>query len=395
METIEAQRLKPDVPWDEMSANEKRAAIGLLSGRSYRDVADELGVSHGWVYDHVALKYGLRRREAQIRKKAELERERNEFLERCLNTTRKADAFDFLKSLPSNSVDLFVSSPPYNINKDYSEHGDGMAFLEYLGSQMMIISEIARCLKPGATVVYQIGTTKDDDGERYPLDEVLAPFFRQAKLKFQDRIVWPAQNGLTPKYHLANRYETALVFSKGQQVTWNPNSIRTPQKYPAKRAFKGANAGQLSGHPLGSYPSDIWNIARVGHNHPERCGHPAQFPIEFPRRAILAYTMPGDVVADIYAGSGSTQIACIRTGRRFIGSDLGYAELRAKRLRGETMDLVTPFTGVTEESLQLRAAEAGATTRWVPDKHRIETDVPPISNKRDLELCLEIFGQAS
>lgn len=382
------------LPWGAMTDREQRGAIMLLSGHTFKATAAALGVSHGWVYENVALRYGLRKYEEKHRRKAQSERERQSLLERALNRTLQADALDFLKALPTGSVDLVVSSPPYNIGRGYADDNDRLPFMEYIATQMLVISQVARVLKPGGTVVYQIGTTKDDDGERYFLDELLAPHFRQAKLTYQDRIAWLAQSGLTPKYHLANRYETALVFSKGKQATWNPNAIRVVQKNPGKRAFKGPRRGELSGHPLGGYPTDTWFISRVMANHPERTGHPAQFPIEFPRRAILAYTMPGDLVADMYAGSGSTQIACVRTGRNFVGSDIGYAEMREARLRGEVIDTFTPFSGVTEESLALWVAEAGkvVASSWDVDAHRISTTAAPISDDVDREMCLSLFS---
>lgn len=382
---------------------EERAVIALLqSGKTYQQIADEIGRSRGFVYQ-IALMFGVRKHERAIRERRE-ERKRAAiaFMNENMNTTVQADALDFLRYIPDGSVDLHVTSPPYNVSKSYigGVGADAMDHLFYLGWQVQIISEIARTLKPGGTVVYQIGLTIDDDGERFPLDELLSPFFRKAKLTFQNRIVWPAQNGLTPKSRLAERYETALVYSKGEQSRWNPNSIRTPQKQPSKRAFKGPNVGRLSGNPLGSYPSDIWDITRIMHNHPEKTGHPAQFPIEFARRAILAYTLPGDTVADIFSGSGSTQAACIRTGRNFIGSDIGYAAMRADRLAKETIDRVTPFSGVTKESMAVWGAEPLEKilplSSWDPAKRRISTTPPPITKEQDAELCLDLFShQAS
>jgi len=380
-----------------MSEREQHAALGLLAGHTYEAIARDTGTSRGFVYD-VAVRHGLRKHEAKLRNKAERQRDAEAFLQRAINGTRKADALDFLKALPDNCVDLHVSSPPYNLSKNYDGSDDAMLFMEYIGWQMAIIAQIARTLKPGGTVVYQVGMTKDDDGNRYMLDELLSPLMRQAKLTFQDRIVWLSQHGATPKDHphLVNRYETALVFSKGEQAAWNPNAIRIPQKYPGKKAFRGPNKGSYSGHPLGAHPSDVWHITHVMHNHPENTDHPAQFPIEFPRRAILAYTNVDGLVCDIFNGSGSTQIACLRTGRNFIGSDLAYEDLRVARLRGEHMEPVCPFEGVTLESMRLYSGRITPPVPfWDASTHCVNMTVPTLSPDDDQELCLELFGNAS
>src|SRR3546814_3167908 len=100
-------------------------------------------------------------------------------------------------------------------------------------------------------------------------------------------------------------------------LVFNPAPARTPQKQPNKRSYKGPHKGKLSGHPQGAWPSNVWNIPNIGHNHPERTGHPAQFPLELARRAVQLYTNPGDLVIDPFSGSGTTHVACIETHRSF------------------------------------------------------------------------------
>lgn len=285
-------------------------------------------------------------------------------LKEMLGQTISADVTDFLELLPDNSVQLHVTSPPYNVKRSYSDapNADCMRHLYYLGWLVQLISEVARTLKPGGTVVFQVGLTQDDAGERFPLDILLDPFFRKAGLTYQNRVVWPTQNGLTPKRRLAERYETALVFSKGEPK-FNANAIRVAQKYPGKRHYKGPNVGKLSGHVLGGWPIDVWHINHLQHNHPEKSSHPAAFPKEFPKRAILAYTEPGDLVCDMFSGSGATEIAAIESGRAFVGCDAGYSQLRADRVAEAQVDTVCYFSGVTEESMAIWADELGVRAR--------------------------------
>ncbi len=132
-------------------------------------------------------------------------------------------------------------------------------------------------------VCLNVSKTRDWEGTLMPIDVLIFEDMRRAGLTFQSRVVWTVPHGLTPAARLADRYETVLIFSKGEQAAFNPNAARVPQKQPGKRAFKGPNIGQLSGNPLGAYPSDVWSdIPNVGHNHPDTAEgkHPAQFPGE-------------------------------------------------------------------------------------------------------------------
>jgi len=220
---------------------------------------------------------------------------------------------------------------------------------------------MARTVKSGGVVCLNTGKTRDWENHLMPMDILLFEDLRRAGLTFQSRIIWTIPHGLTPKDRLADRHETVLVFSKGEQATFNPNTARTPQKQPSKRAFKGPNKGQLSGNPYGSHPTDVWSdIGNVKHNHPEsKMGkHPAQFPVELVKRAVMLYTMPGDVVCDAFSGSGSTAVAAVETCRSFVGADLFYEDLREKRLANAKPDEYSPLPGVTDESLAIWQAEA-------------------------------------
>ena len=107
-----------------------------------------------------------------------------------------------------------------------------------------------------------------------------------------------------------------------------------PQKYPGKKHFKGPNTGQLSGHPLGKNPGDVWIFPNVKNNHVEKTSHPCQFPVELVERLVLALTGPGDAVLDPYMGAGSSVIAAVKHGRFGLGCDIvpEYVALARERL---------------------------------------------------------------
>jgi len=339
---------------------EEASILRTLADSTYQQTADAHGVSRGKVYT-IALAHSARKNEERIReRKAERQKRQIEMLSEMMGATQEADVLDYLDSLPSACADLVVTSIPYNVGVRYGDGiaSDAMPHLRYLGWMTMIISDIARILKPGGVVFLQCGSTKDDAGSLVPLDIALFETLRKAGLDYQNRVAWLIPHGLTPRGRLSERHESALIFSKGRPATFNPDPARTPQKQPGKRAFKGANKGQLSGHPFGAWPSDVWRIGNVGHNHPEKTGHPAQFPEELAMRAVQIYTGPGDLVIDPFSGSGTTHVAAKKTGRRFSGADLFYAGMANDRAAAADMDDACILPGVSEESRAVWQAEA-------------------------------------
>lgn len=359
----------------------------LANGESYEALAAQYGTSRGKIYN-LAIERNRRVNEAKIQERqAQKKRRRAEFLREVLNSTQSADVLDYLDGLPDNSVDLFLTSPKYNAGKAYggSKGVDRWAFHYYLGWLLQVTSEMSRTLAPGGTMFVQLGQSYFDDGSLYPIDVMLFNPLREMGLSFQSRVIWTVGHGLTPKRRLAERYETALVFTKGEPAVFNANAARIPQKEPGKRAFKGPNKGQLSGHPLGAWPTTVWNIPAIGANNGEKTDHCAQFPLALAKRAILLYTLPGQTVCDPFHGSGTTQAGCIETGRGFTGCDLFYAQTRAERLARIAPDLVCDLPGVTDESLALRQAEAGIT--YTPEHS--------ITDEQNQQMLLEVFGDVA
>jgi adenine-specific DNA-methyltransferase len=245
-------------------------------------------------------------------------------------TLLEGDTLEVLRGMPSASVKLIVTSPPYNIGKEYETQ---VELEHYLDGLRPVIAELHRVLQPNGNVAWQVGNFVDD-GEVYPLDIWFYPIFKEHGFRLRNRIVWHFDHGLHASRRLSGRYETMLWFSKGDDYTWNLDPIRVPSKYPGKRNFKpGPNYGKPSGNPLGKNPSDIWklminewevglwNIPNVKANHPEKTIHPCSFPIELVERCVLAMTNEGDVVLDPFTGVGSAMLAALKNGRRSIGID--------------------------------------------------------------------------
>ncbi len=248
------------------------------------------------------------------------------------------DNLAFLRGLPSGSVKLVVTSPPYNLGKDYERRGPVAA---YLKAQRRVIAECVRVLHPQGSICWQVGNYVEH-GEIIPLDVILYRAFRRHGLRLRNRIIWHFGHGLHCTRRLSGRYETINWWTKSDTYTWHLDPIRVPPKYPGKKHFKGPNAGKLSCNPKGKNPTDVWEIPNVKSNHPEKTVHPCQFPIELVERLVLSMTDPGDTVLDPYLGVGSTVIAALKHGREGYGCDImpeyvAIARERIQQLRDGTL----------------------------------------------------------
>ena len=241
------------------------------------------------------------------------------------------DCLDLLADIPSESVDLVVTSPPYNLGKPYETRLD---LDVYIDQQRRVIEECIRVLKPSGSVCWQVGNYVTD-GQVLPLDIKLYPLFEAGGIQLRNRIVWHFGHGLHASHRFSGRYEVVLWFTKSKDYYFDLDPVRVPQKYPNKKHFKGPRRGQRSGNPLGKNPSDIWEIPNVKANHVEKTDHPCQFPVELIERLVLALTPERGLVLDPFLGVGTTAIAALMHGRRVLGAEIEsyYVEIATERLR--------------------------------------------------------------
>jgi adenine-specific DNA-methyltransferase len=243
------------------------------------------------------------------------------------------DCLEMLRAIPAESMQLIVTSPPYNIGKEYEKR---LHLDVYLRQQAQVIAECVRTLAPTGSLCWQVGNYVDQ-GAIIPLDTVLYPIFSGLGLRMRNRIIWHFEHGLHCSRRFSGRYETIIWFTKSDEYVFNLDAVRVPQKYPGKKYFKGPKAGQYSCNPLGKNPGDLWVIPNVKSNHVEKTEHPCQFPVELIERLVLSLTNEGDWVLDPFLGTGTTVIAAIRHGRRGVGAETvpKYVQLARQRIQQE------------------------------------------------------------
>lgn len=252
------------------------------------------------------------------------------------------DCVEILSKIPDETIKLIVTSPPYNLGKEYEK---SISLNDYLEILRPSIEQIVRVLANDGSICWQVGNYVKDT-EVFPLDIYFYQLFKEFGLKLRNRIIWHFEHGLHASKRFSGRYETLIWFTKSDDYTFNLDDVRVPSKYPGKTHFKGDKKGLPSGNPLGKNPSDVWkilvqdwetclwNIPNVKANHPEKTLHPCQFPIELVERCVLALTNENDWVLDPFSGVGSALLAAMKNNRKAFGceKETDYIEIAKQRI---------------------------------------------------------------
>lgn len=240
------------------------------------------------------------------------------------------DCSELLEKLPPESINLTITSPPYNIGKEYEDIAPMEQYVDWCATW---IDKIYKCSAADGAFWLNLGYAEfPGKGLAVPLPYLLwdiTPFYLLQEL------VWNYAAGVACKRRLSPRNEKFLWYVKDREnYKFNLDLIRDPNvKYPNQK-----KNGKLKCNPLGKNPSDVWQIAKVtsGKNRAsiERTDHPAQFPIELIRRLFLASSNEYDIVLDPFSGSGTCCEVGLITNRHVIGFEVyePYLELSAKRL---------------------------------------------------------------
>lgn len=241
------------------------------------------------------------------------------------------DSENLLKSIEDNSVDLIVTSPPY----DNMRHYNGSCEKCWNKQKFEAIAdELSRVLKDGGVLIWNVDDKTENGGKSGTSMRQALYFMDECGLKLNDYMYWRKKNPMPqikqPRY--SKRIEFMFCFVKGKQPkTFNP--IMIPCKSAGKhykstaKIIGGENGRRNLDYNVNEEMVDYqdWDMAvapnkRVFLNeNGERIKHPAVFPIELPLRHIQSWTNENDVVLDPFMGSGTTALAAIRTNRHFIG----------------------------------------------------------------------------
>lgn len=226
-----------------------------------------------------------------------------------------------MKELPDSSVHLMVTSPPYNVGKEYDEDYSLRDYLLFLKN---VWREVHRVLVPGGRVCINVANL----GRKpyIPLHAYIIEQMLELEFLMRGEVIWNKASSASPSTAwgswrsptnptLRDIHEYLLIFSKGTYSRPNTN----------KREIS------LAKEEFMEYTKSIWTFKAES---ARRIGHPAPFPVELPLRVIKLYTFEDEIVLDPFMGSGQTAIAAITANRHYIGYDIDsdYVQLAKKRI---------------------------------------------------------------
>ena len=226
-----------------------------------------------------------------------------------------------MDELPDNSVHLMITSPPYNVGKEYDKD---LTLDEYLIFLNVVWREAHRVLVPGGRACINVANL----GRKpyIPLDTLIVKGMMELGFLMRGEIIWNKASSASASTAwgswcspanptLRDVHEYIVVFSKGS----------------FKRAGGPGRESTISKDEFLECTKSVWTFPAES---ARKVGHPAPFPVELPYRLIQLYTYEGEIVLDPFMGSGQTAIAAMRAGRRYVGYDIdpGYVELARCRI---------------------------------------------------------------
>lgn len=243
----------------------------------------------------------------------------------------QGDSTELLKKLSLTNIkfNLTVTSPPYNIGKEYEKIIAVNDYIEWCSQWMCQIHQITQ--SNGAFWLNVGYLEVPDKGLCVPIPYLLwnrSPFY------LLQEVVWKYGAGVSTKYRLSPRNEKWLFYVKNpQSYNFNLDDIRDPNvKYPNQK-----KNGKFRCNPLGKNPSDVWEFPKITtgkkRSSKERTNHPAQFPLAIVERVVKASSNQLEIVLDPFAGSCSAGIAAVGLGRIFVGFEIrtDYCEMAVDR----------------------------------------------------------------
>lgn len=228
------------------------------------------------------------------------------------------DSITELKKLESNTFDLVIADPPYNLGKDYGNNHDIKGFKEYIDFSKAWLQEAYRLLQPQGTLYVFMGF-------RF-ISYLYDILDRELGMFFNSWIVWHYTQGMGKTKGFSPRHDDILMFTKSKDFIFNLDAVRVPQKYYRERNnMRGAN------------PGDVWEFSHVHYCNENRQNHPTQKPEGLIERMVLASSHENSRVLDPFLGSGTTLRVCQQLNRLGLGIELNpdYVYMAQERLRKE------------------------------------------------------------
>ncbi len=265
-----------------------------------------------------------------------------------MNQVICGDSLVLLKTMEENSVELVVTSPPYNVGIGYDVCDDARPLAEYHDWLRTICQELYRVIKPNCNVfinICDIGVSnRDASGENkigtrgnfyvIPNHIVIVEEMRRIGAQYLHPIFWKKPSNHSSQFGANARFCGTYPYPRNCHV---PSEVEYILHFRKNGIWKKVDKAikeqsKVSKERWLELSSQIWEFNGTSNRE-----HPAQFPVELPLRCIDGWSFVGDLVLDPFAGAGNTLVACERRKRKYLGFDISpeYCELARKRIDGE------------------------------------------------------------
>ncbi len=235
------------------------------------------------------------------------------------------DFFDAISRIPDGSVDLVVADPPYGLGKDYGNDSDRLSGPAYLEFSRRWTDAVLPKLKPTASLYVFLSWQYSP--------EVFSHL--KTRMLMLNEIIWdrkvPSMGGSTRKF--SSVHDTIGLFALTREYYFDLDSVRIAYDPATKKARTRSIFVGKKWLEVGYNPKDVWSETRLHRQDPEREDHPTQKPLKIVERMVLASSPRGGLVLDPFMGSGTTAVAALRNGRRFVGFELNRRYFAAAKRR--------------------------------------------------------------
>ncbi len=232
---------------------------------------------------------------------------------------------DILKteSIKENSIDLIVTSPPYNVDIKYNSHDDTISYDDYLSFTREWLARCYKFIKDDGRFCLNIPLDKNKGGQQSMCADITT-IAKQVGFKYHSTIIWNEQN-------ISRRTAWGSWLSAAAPYVIAPVEVIVILYKKEWKKTSGSRKSDITKKEFMEWTNGVWNFSGESK---KRVGHPAPFPVELPGRCIKLFSFVDDIIFDPFLGSGSTLLACLQTGRKGIGIDIDkkYCELAKKRL---------------------------------------------------------------
>lgn len=272
-----------------------------------------------------------------------------------VNKIIQGNCEDVLKDLPENSVDLIITSPPY-ADQRKKTYG-GISPDDYVDWFLPKSEQFLRVLKPTGTFILNI-KERVSKGERHTYVLELILRMREQGWLWTEEFIWHKKNSYPGKWpnRFRDSWERLLQFNKNRKFNMYQEAVMVPVGEWAKdrlvnlsdtdktrdESKVGSGFGKNISNWVGRekvYPTNVLHMATECNN----VGHSAAFPVSLPQWFIKLFSQPNDLVLDPFCGSGSTAVASIQLGRKYLGIDVSaeYCDIARKRISGTQLQLLS------------------------------------------------------